>query len=131
MIRLTPEVHVYRPYGLTPQCTPRVEFVKEKEAPFCSRAILRRWGPLCPCGQGDNVTLLISGGADVSATNAMSRSALHIAAHEGGTGSAEQLLVAGADPDAEDDMGRTPMHWARTMNHTALVTLLKPYGAEK
>lgn len=42
----------------------------------------------------------------------------------------DALLAAGADPNAQDNNGRTPLIWASLRNHTEVVTTLVKNGAE-
>jgi ankyrin repeat protein len=56
--------------------------------------------------------------------------ALHIAAYWGFTHTAEELLATGEDVSSLDSHKWTPIHWACSRNHEALVQLLLRHGAE-
>ena len=76
------------------------------------------------CGKAPVVVLLLSGQlkqegeggsrAMLAAKNAAGRTALHLAALNGGAEAAKQLLGAGASKDAEDGGGLTPLALAQT-----------------
>jgi ankyrin repeat protein len=61
-----------------------------------------------------------------------SQSALHIACHMGLEEEAKRLLDIGADADAQDGLGRTPLHHALQNTHVpfALVAALLKKGAD-
>jgi cytohesin len=52
------------------------------------------------------------------------RTALHEAAGRGNLELARLLLKAGADPQAKDDEGLTPMDWAKKSERLVMVELL-------
>ena len=57
--------------------------------------------------------------------------ALRVAAHhEGHTGAVKALLAAGADIDATNDHGATPLHYAAHQGHTEIVKSLLDAGAD-
>ena len=60
----------------------------------------------------------------VHATDFDERTPLHDAAKNGSEAVARVLLAAGADKQAKDDNGDTPLHWAQKEGHTTLVALL-------
>lgn len=62
-------------------------------------------------------------------TNADGRTALHYAADEGDVRLVEQLLGAGADPNAQDKNGWTPLHFAAQANAAGAVSALLRAGA--
>jgi len=54
---------------------------------------------------------------------------LHYAASEKAADTAQQLVTAGADPNATDDEGWTPLHFAAQSNSAELIRLLLQAGA--
>merc|ERR1711988_611555 len=56
---------------------------------------------------------------------------LHEAANKGSVEVAELLLAAGANPDARDGTGNTPLQNAQNRNHTNMVALLQDKNAMK
>lgn len=59
----------------------------------------------------DVVDVLLQGGATVDARDSWDATALHISAAKGHVRTAEQLLKKGADIQAVDHGGQTPLHW--------------------
>lgn len=55
---------------------------------------------------------------------------LHEAVHVGDVAEAKRLLAEGADPNAVDDVGRTPLHWAAAFGHTEVAGVLVGHGAD-
>ena len=54
---------------------------------------------------------------------------LHRAARDGDVEQIKTLMASGADPDAQDDQGNTPLHWAAMNVHAdAIKELLSPEG---
>lgn len=62
--------------------------------------------------QHDLITSLVQSGADVNLRGKDGVSALHISANAQDIGTVEYLLAHGADVNATDDMGRTPLMWS-------------------
>jgi len=54
---------------------------------------------------------------------------LHKAVQERRSPAVQQLLVAGADANAKDGLGWTPLHWAAEIGDAELVALLLSHGA--
>lgn len=82
-------------------------------------------------GQPAAVRLLLDHGADVHAVarNAMRVQPLHAATAARDAGSVRMLLEAGADPNAEQQEGYTPLMAARLHDDTEIVALLLAHGA--
>jgi len=64
-------------------------------------------------------------GIDICSTDYDRRSALHVAASEGHVRMVEFLLSRGADPNAKDRWGSTPLDNARHFGHTNIIALLE------
>lgn len=58
------------------------------------------------------------------------QSLLHVAAGRGFTEICRFLLASGAEVDARDSAGNTPLFYAVKQNHLHLFSLLKGYGAD-
>ncbi len=84
-------------------------------------------------GRGDAVRLLLDRGADVGAVarNDMQVQALHSAVAGRHRDVAAALLVAGADPNARQHGGFTPLMAAEEHNDEEMVRLLMDHGAEE
>ncbi len=84
-------------------------------------------------GRGDAVRLLLDRGADVDAVarNDMEVQALHSAVAAGHRDIVAALLVAGANPNARQQGGITPLMAAEGNDDTDLVRLLMDHGAEE
>jgi ankyrin repeat protein len=84
-------------------------------------------------GRGDAVRLLLDRGADVGAVarNDMEVQALHSAVAGGHRDIVAALLVGGADPNARQQGGITPLMAAEENDDTELVRLLMDHGAEE
>jgi ankyrin repeat protein len=58
-------------------------------------------------------------------------SAVHVAAREGRVAEVERLFAEGsANPNAVDEAGATPLHYAAARNHTAVLDALEDAGAD-
>lgn len=79
------------------------------------------------------MTLLLYAGAHIKAMNEDGQTALHLAAAEGHSRLTGALLAAGANPDAVDARGLTPLSAAIngtcTVSRIAVVTALLDGGA--
>ena len=87
-----------------------------------------------PYGHIGMVTLLLANKADVNATSKDGRIPLHGAAnggHAGNMGIAKALLAAGANIDARDDKGSTPLRLADQAGQTEMVNMLLASGASR
>ena len=75
--------------------------------------------------------VLLEGGADpnVAQVDNGRWTALHHAAYEGDIEMVQLLVDYGADPDAEDENGETALHFARDMEHCAVIGLLNNLGS--
>ena len=65
-----------------------------------------------------------------SASDIASYMGLHLAAHEGRVGEINRLITEGADLNARDRAGRTPVHVAAFASHDLAVTALAVGGAD-
>ena len=76
--------------------------------------------------------LLLKRGADLERrTPPHGRTLLHACANRGSNFPVQWLLENGANPNARNDFGQTPLHLAAERNtHTTVVELLMQYGAE-
>ena len=92
----------------------------------------------CLCGHCDIVMLLIASGADVRATEKDQSTALkYLAMSNRGEASTEKVIAAasalvmkGAEVEARDAEGRTPLMWAASREKTELVKYLQDQGAD-
>lgn len=78
------------------------------------------------------VFLLLTQGPDWSAaqTAAPQVTPLHRAADEGNRPLVEELLAKGAEVNAKDNDGWTPLQFAAQQGHHEVVLLLRKYGAK-
>ncbi len=85
-------------------------------------------------GKTDTAETLLKHGAPVDGrTRALRRTPLFFAVRNQQVALAERLLAAGADPDAHDVSGKTPMRMARRGNKQAqvdMVALLEKFRAK-
>jgi hypothetical protein len=78
-----------------------------------------------------NLRLLLAHGANVGLTDANGLTALHYAARtDYGLEIAEPLLSRGADVNARDGAGRTPLDHARELGLTRMPPLLERHGGK-
>ncbi len=84
-------------------------------------------------GQKEAVRLLLARGANpnLAARNAMKVAAIHAASAEGGFEIARLLVEAGADVNAVQQAGFTPLHAAAMTGQLELAKLLLERGADK
>jgi ankyrin repeat protein len=82
-------------------------------------------------GHEDAVAILLARGADpnLAARNAMKVRAIHAAAASGSVGIVQALLEAGADVNAPQEKGFTPLHEAAMTGKLELARLLLDHGA--
>ena len=84
----------------------------------------------CP-GGGPVVKALVDAGARVDACDGVKRcTALHMAARRDNAGIAEALLDCGADIEARDSLGETPLRRAVNCRQQAVAALLLARGAD-
>jgi ankyrin repeat protein len=83
-------------------------------------------------GQEEAVKLLLARGADpnLTASNAMKVAAIHAASAAGSVAIARRLLEAGADVNAVQQAGFTPLHAAAMSGRLDLAKLLLDHGAD-
>jgi truncated hemoglobin YjbI len=82
-------------------------------------------------GGGPVVRALIQGGAKVDACDGVKRcTALHMAARRGNVEAAEALLECGANIEARDSLGETPLRRAVNCGKTSVAALLLAKGAD-
>jgi truncated hemoglobin YjbI len=82
-------------------------------------------------GSGDIVRALVRAGAQVDARSDSKRcTALHMAARRGNVEAAEALLDCGADINARDKAGDTPLQRAKNCRKGGVASLLVSRGAE-
>lgn len=74
---------------------------------------------------GTNVRVFLGRGSNVRALNRSQESPLHLAAHYGHTEIAASLITAGADQDATDSWGNSPVYIATLRGHSKVVELLQ------
>jgi hemoglobin len=80
----------------------------------------------CHAGGGPVVRALVRAGAQVNASSGAKRcTALHMAARRGSTEVAEALLECGADRNARDKAGDTPLQRAKNCRKAGVASLLK------
>ncbi len=78
------------------------------------------------------VKQLVAYGADVRAKNPRNgQTALHQAAQRGRVQTAKALITAGADVNAADNGGKTPLSLSKRNDHVEIVELLREHGAEE
>ena len=58
------------------------------------------------------------------------RSPIHDAARDGNIEAVKQHLAAGADVNAKDGGGWTPLHWAAARGQTEVAELLRKHGGK-
>ncbi len=82
-------------------------------------------------GGGPVIRALIQGGARVDACDGVKRStALHMAARRGNVEAADALLECGANIEARDSLGETPLRRAVNCGKTGVAALLLAKGAD-
>ena len=77
----------------------------------------------------DVLKALLDAGAKINATNNEGQTALMIAASNALVNNVRTLILAGADINARDKEGLTPLMYAKEEEKSAVVRLLKSYGA--
>lgn len=86
----------------------------------------------CRASEGaDVVRALVKSGANVNANGGVKRcTALHMAARRGNVGIAEALLDCGAEIDARDSLGETPLRRSVNLDQLRVASLLLERGAD-
>ncbi|XP_068675146.1 uncharacterized protein [Montipora foliosa] len=80
---------------------------------------------------GEELQRLVALGIDVNAPNSEGSAAMHIAATVGSRGMIQYLLDQGADINAVDSMGNTPLNYSDMHEHRAVSHLLEGLGARR
>ncbi|KAH6887648.1 ankyrin repeat-containing domain protein [Thelonectria olida] len=79
----------------------------------------------------ETIRMLVSTlGANIEASIDDGRRALHFSAFKGQEAGAKELVALGADKEAVDGAGWTPMHFAARYHHADVIRLLLDSGAE-
>lgn len=73
------------------------------------------------------VTRIIENGANI---NSVGHTPLHSATSNEHKEATPALLVGGADPNIQDNMGMVPLHHASVHNHVSAVTVLPEHGTD-
>jgi ankyrin repeat protein len=71
------------------------------------------------------IRALIRGGSDISRTDNIDDTALHVASYWGNNEAVEELLGEGASPYLENSFGHTPLSLAVSSNRTKAANLLR------
>jgi ankyrin repeat protein len=79
----------------------------------------------------DVIEFLTARGADINATGPDGRTPLHSAVLAGDVKMAKRLIAAGADVNQTSADGETVLEIAERQNETAMVTLLRQFGAAR
>ena len=88
------------------------------------------WHWVAIANQIEVAEFLISKGADVSARSNVDVTPLHIAIKEGFLDFTRMLLDHGADPNIQEDFGRTALDYAEIFEQPEMEGVLKEHGAE-
>lgn len=87
-------------------------FLLEAGADVNARTALGDTPMMRAAQQGLEISTLLEYGADVNDSNNQSKTALHFAAASRSVGAVDDLIAAGADTNAADQAGNTPLHEA-------------------
>lgn len=77
------------------------------------------------------IAILIHAGAKLEAKDQAGETPLHVAAQEGCADAVTALIKAGANMKARDKQGSTPLKSAVAYEQTAVVSLLRGFGAKE
>lgn len=80
-------------------------------------------------GDYEDVSTALDNKTPVNGTDALGRSALHMACANGHAGIVHLLISAGADVTLANAEGNVPLHWACLNGHVEIVKLLLEAGA--
>jgi len=100
--------------------------VTPTDAPVDRAAAFRRAAEI---GDLSGLKALLEKQVDIDSRDAMGRTALMLATLHGQTNEVAVLLAHGADPNAADADGTTPLQAAKAGDHPVIVTALQRYGA--
>jgi len=121
-------------YASSAQCHHKVVEVLLKHKPAAANALgIAGWVPLhavAMFGSLEVSRVLIEFGADVNAKHPFQLiTPLLLATRNGHTDVVRLLLDHGADPEAYDEVGRSPLYRALEGGHTKITKLLRDHGA--
>jgi Ankyrin repeats (many copies) len=97
-----------------------------KATPVDRGALLRE---AAASGNAVGVIALLDGTMDIDSRDSLGRSALMLAVIHGGESAVTSLLAKGADPNAADANGETPLQVALSGNYAGIAAALRKAGA--
>ena len=112
--------------GVTPSANSATHLPDCKANPKCLVFLDDKWFSITAA----DVQEMINGGADVNATHNLAVAPLHLAATLGKTEVISVLVKAGADVNARDIDGLTPLIYAKHKKHWSAAKLLEKHGAK-
>lgn len=82
-------------------------------------------------GCGNEVRLLIAGGANINAKDKNGQTPLHMAVESGHTNEVWLLLAEGVDIDVKDNNGDTPLQLAKQYREREVIRFLRRHAAKE